>query len=254
MFLSGFHARCGGKSVGLFTSPHLIRINERYIINGQNISDEAFLSAFEKVMEMVRRFVREGGDHPSYFELLFLMGMVIFDEADVEYIVLETGLGGRLDATNVVPHPLACIITSISRDHTEYLGETIPEIAGEKAGIIKPGVPVIYDGHCREASEVIRSRAEELGARATSCFDPMYRRETVSQEGITFTFDCQGAEPVTSGDPVYRGLSDDECKSCLFYDAVSERNTRDFGGRFDPGDCQSPLALPDGNGAAGRYY
>ena len=141
--------RCGGKSVGLFTSPHLIRINARYIINGQNISDEAFLSAFEKVMEMVRRFVREGGDHPSYFELLFLMGMVIFDEADVEYIVLETGLGGRLDATNVVPHPLACIITSISRDHTEYLGETIPEIAGEKAGIIKPGVPVIYDGHCR---------------------------------------------------------------------------------------------------------
>lgn len=189
--------RCGGKSVGLFTSPHLIRINERYIINGQNISDEAFLSAFEKVMEMVRRFVREGGDHPSYFELLFLMGMVIFDEADVEYIVLETGLGGRLDATNVVPHPLACIITSISRDHTEYLGETIPEIAGEKAGIIKPGVPVIYDGHCREASEVIRSRAEELGSPAYELLPSMYRRETVSQEGITFTFDCQGAEPVT---------------------------------------------------------
>lgn len=180
--------RRGGKKTGLFTSPHLIRINERYMIDGEPAGDETFLLAFERVMKTVREFIREGGDHPSYFELLFLMGMVIFEEADVEYIILETGLGGRLDATNVVPRPLACIITSISRDHTEYLGETIPEIASEKAGIIKPGVPAIYDGHRKEASEVIRARAEELGSPAYELLPSMYRRETIGQEGITFSF------------------------------------------------------------------
>lgn len=189
--------RSGQKKTGLFTSPHLIRINERYMINGTQVSDEAFLAAFERVMKTVREFIREGGDHPSYFELLFLMGMVIFEEADVEYIILETGLGGRLDATNVVPRPLACIITSISRDHTEYLGETIPEIASEKAGIIKPGVPVIYDGHTEEASAVIRKTAAARGSQAYGLLPSMYRRENISQEGISFTFASQGEAPVT---------------------------------------------------------
>lgn len=189
--------RRGGKRVGLFTSPHLIRVNERFVIDGQMISDETFLHAFEKVMETVRQLEREGVDHPSYFEFLFLMGLVIFEEADVEYMILETGLGGRLDATNVVPHPLACIITSISRDHTEYLGDTIPEIAGEKAGIIKPGVPVIYDGKNPEAAEVIRKRAEQLGSPSFELVPSMYQRNTVSQTGITFGFTYPGADPVT---------------------------------------------------------
>lgn len=183
--------RKGGKKTGLFTSPHLIRINERYMIGGEPVSDGTFVDAFEKVMGMVRAFVKEGGDHPSYFELLFLMGMVIFEEADVEYIVLETGLGGRLDATNVVPHPLACIITSISRDHTEYLGETIPEIASEKAGIIKPGVPVIYDGHVPEASAVIRRKAEQENSPFCELLPSMYRKEEVSREGIRFSFSSE---------------------------------------------------------------
>ena len=187
--------RRGGKTVGLFTSPHLIRVNERFMINGQEAGDSVFLEAFETVMETVRQVVREGEDHPSYFELLFLMGMVMFEKADVEYVILETGLGGRLDATNVTPHPLACIITSISRDHTEYLGETIPEIAGEKAGIIKPGVPVIYDGHNREAAEVIRQRAAELGSPAYELLPSMYRRETVSQQGISFVFEREKEQP-----------------------------------------------------------
>lgn len=193
--------RRGGKTVGLFTSPHLIRMNERYMIGGEPISDEAFLFAFEKVMKMVRDFAKEGVDHPSYFELLFLMGMVIFDEADVEYIVLETGLGGRLDATNVVPHPLACIITSVSRDHTEYLGETIPEIASEKAGIIKPGVPVIYDGHTPEAARVIRETAREKNSPACELLPSMYRKESVSQAGIRFRFAADQEEPVSLNIP-----------------------------------------------------
>ena len=110
----------GGKKTGLFTSPHLVRINERFQINGEDVSDEQFLDAFLKVEKAAKEYEAEGEGHPSYFETLFLMGMLIFKEAGVEYLVMETGLGGRLDATNVVEKPLACIITSISRDHTEY--------------------------------------------------------------------------------------------------------------------------------------
>lgn len=186
--------RLGGKTVGMFTSPHLIRINERFVINGQTVSDGDFLAAFEKVLAAVRRYASTKEEHPSYFEFLFLMAMLLFEEADVEYVVLETGLGGRLDATNAVPRPLACMITSISRDHTEYLGETIPEIAAEKAGIIKPGVPVIYDGHNREAASVISQRAEEVGSPAYELLPSMVRREAVSQEGIRFLFCPDGQE------------------------------------------------------------
>ena len=108
--------------------------------------------------------MEKGEYHPTYFEFLFLMGMLIFQKEKVDYIVLETGLGGRLDATNSVEEPLACVITSISLDHVEYLGNTIGEIAGEKAGIIKPGVPVIFDGSNPEAAPVIKARAESLGS------------------------------------------------------------------------------------------
>ena len=103
----------GGKKTGLFTSPHLVRINERFQINGEDVSDEQFLDAFLKVEKAAKEYEAEGEGHPSYFETLFLMGMLIFKEAGVEYLVMETGLGGRLDATNVVEKPLACIITSI---------------------------------------------------------------------------------------------------------------------------------------------
>lgn len=178
----------GGYSCGLFTSPHLIKINERYIINQKDVDDELFLEAFEKTKRVVDGFMADGSVHPSYFEMLFLMGMYIFNKKQVEYVILETGLGGRLDATNVVENPLACIITSISRDHTEYLGETIPEIAGEKAGIIKPGVPVIYDGHRKDAAEIIARRAEEKGSPAFELKSSMYTMKTNTREGITFQF------------------------------------------------------------------
>ena len=156
--------REAGYSCGLFTSPHLVVINERFQINEQNIGNEAFLRAFHKVKELADDLVAEGNYHPTYFEMLFLMGMVIFADAGVDYVMLETGLGGRLDATTAVEKPEACVITSISFDHMQYLGNTIAEIAGEKAGIIVPGVPVIYDGNNPEAAEVIRSQAEALGS------------------------------------------------------------------------------------------
>ena len=171
-----------------FTSPHLVVINERFQINEQNIDDASFLRAFEKVKALSEELVAEGNYHPTYFEMLFLMGMVIFQEAGVDYVILETGLGGRMDATTSVENPLACVITSISFDHMQYLGNTIEAIAGEKAGIIVPGVPVIYDGNDERAAGVIRTRAEELGS-------PYYQvtrgeteiiRTTVS--GIDFSF------------------------------------------------------------------
>ena len=156
--------REAGYSCGLFTSPHLVVINERFQINEKNIDNQAFMSAFEKVKALADELVAEGSYHPTYFEMLFLMGMVIFAEAGVDYVMLETGLGGRLDATTAVEEPAACVITSISFDHMQYLGNTIAEIAGEKAGIIVPGVPVIYDGNNPEAAQVIRKQAEAMGS------------------------------------------------------------------------------------------
>ena len=184
----------GGKKTGLFTSPHLVRINERFQINGEDVSDEQFLDAFLKVEKAAKEYEAEGEGHPSYFETLFLMGMLIFKEAGVEYLVMETGLGGRQDATNVVEKPLACIITSISRDHTEYLGDTLEAIAGEKAGIIKAGVPEIYDASQPGPASVIAAKAKEMGSPAWPMEPSFYEMKTQSREGITFTFAYPGGE------------------------------------------------------------
>ena len=133
--------REGGLSCGLFTSPHLVRMNERFRVNGEMMDDESFVRLFGRVKQVTDEFVAEGLEHPSYFEILFAVGMLYFQEQQVEYAVLETGLGGRLDATNTVLHPLACIITSISLDHTEYLGDTVEKIAAEKSRHYQTGGP-----------------------------------------------------------------------------------------------------------------
>lgn len=174
-----------GKRVGLFTSPHLVRINERFQFNNKPISDQEFLSAYEKVEKAVKGMTEEGFSHPTYFELLFALAMVAFRDAKMEYVILETGLGGRLDATNVVEHPIAVVITSISLDHTEILGDTIAEIAWEKAGIIKPGVPVIYDGRNQEAEAVIREQAEKRNAPAYPLYEGMYRILEASEQSMS---------------------------------------------------------------------
>lgn len=179
--------REAGYSCGLFTSPHLVEINERFQINEVNIDNDTFLKAFKKVKELSDMLVSEGSYHPTYFEMLFLMGMVIFAEAGVDYVTLETGLGGRLDATTSVENPIACVITSISFDHMQYLGNTIEEIAREKAGIMVPGVPVIYDGNDERAGNVIREKAKELHCPAyeVRCEDTYIHKNT--QAGIDFS-------------------------------------------------------------------
>ena len=165
--------RHAGKRTGLFISPHLVKINERFQINQEQVSDEVFLEAFCRVKDAMDRMVQDGFYHPTYFEILFAVGMVIFAEEQVEYLVMETGLGGRLDATNTVAHPIATVITSISLEHTEYLGDTIEQIAWEKAGIIKEGVPVIYDGRNRAVEKVILEKAEQMHAPAIPYYEGM---------------------------------------------------------------------------------
>ncbi|MDO4345693.1 MAG: folylpolyglutamate synthase/dihydrofolate synthase family protein [Eubacteriales bacterium] len=176
----------GKKETGLFISPHLVKINERFQINNVPVSDEEFLSAYLEVKKVMEEMIKDGFFHPTYFEILFAICMVIFRERKVEYAVLETGLGGRLDTTNVVEHPMVTVITSISLDHTEILGDTVEKIAWEKAGIIKEGVPVIYDGRNEAAAKVIRERAEKLHAPAKGFTEDMYRICGMTDKSIDF--------------------------------------------------------------------
>lgn len=188
-----------GKQTGLFTSPHLVDINERFQINQENVSNELFLEAFEAVMDMVHTLLKEQPDtfaHPTFFELLFLMGIYIFDKANMEYVVLETGLGGRFDATNVIEHPLISVITSISLEHTEYLGDTCAKIAGEKAGIIKEGCPVVYDGTGEDVSEVIEAYAAQMHSKAYAIRPEMYKILMNTHKTIDFSMDTGYYEPM----------------------------------------------------------
>jgi len=178
---------CAGKRTGLFTSPHLVKINERFQINQKQVSDELFMEAFEKVMSVVEEAKKDGVFHPTYFEMLFLIGMVIFEKEQVEYLVMETGLGGRLDATNSIDNQKISIITSIGLDHVEYLGDTHAAIAGEKAGIIKPGIPVVFDAEREDVTEVILNRAESLKSRAYPVRSGMYKINSATHKNIDFS-------------------------------------------------------------------
>ena len=176
-----------GKRTGFFTSPHLVSVNERIRVDNIQIDNETFLKVFRKVLKIVRQMVEDGIEHPSYFEFLFGMGMTAFAETDVEYIILETGLGGRLDATNAIDNPALAIITSISLDHTAILGDTIEKIASEKAGIIKPGVPVFFDGSSKKAAEVIKAKASELGVSCREVTKNAYEIQEVHRKYIAFS-------------------------------------------------------------------
>ena len=156
--------RHAGKKTGLFTSPHLVSMRERFRIDGQVISEEIFADSFAAVRAADEALFAKTQTHLSYFEFLYLMACVCFSEAAVDIAVIETGLGGRLDATNTLRHPLLSIITSVSYDHMEYLGEDLASIAGEKAGIIKAACPVVAIGKRKVVADVIAARAEAMGS------------------------------------------------------------------------------------------
>ena len=164
--------RADGKRTGLFTSPHLVRLEERFSLDGKPCSPQEFVWAANQVAQVVTHMITEGLPHPTFFEYIFAVGMVIFAHNQIEYAVVETGLGGRLDATNIIKCPILTVITSISLEHTEILGDTIDKIAAEKAGIIKKGVPVVYDASEPEAEKVILERASSLDCQVFPvCFN-----------------------------------------------------------------------------------
>jgi dihydrofolate synthase / folylpolyglutamate synthase len=151
--------RAQGYRTGLFTSPHLITYRERIRVNGEMISPEAVAEG----LDMVRRLVSEWEPHPTFFEITTALALWHFKRTACEIVVLETGMGGRLDATNAV-HPVLSIITPVDYDHQKWLGNSLSEIAGEKAGIIKPNTPVIAALQQAEAAAVISARAAECSA------------------------------------------------------------------------------------------
>lgn len=179
-----------GKDVAVFTSPHLVDIRERFVINGEIISKEAFLKAFLEVYEKLDWESLESGEgyHPTFFEYLFFIGLLVFQEAKPDYCILETGLGGRLDATNAVETKLLSVITGISLDHVEYLGNTIEAIAGEKAGIIKTGVPVVFADTQKEATAVFLETADTLSSEVFSVSKDDYAFLNFKNKTIDFSY------------------------------------------------------------------
>lgn len=152
--------RESGYRVGLFTSPYILEFNERIRLDGKNIPDCDLVRIVSRVKEIVERMEEK----PTEFELITAIGLEYFREQRCDYVILECGMGGRLDSTNIISTPILSVITGIALDHTAFLGDTVEKIAYEKAGIIKSGTPVLFCGDSDAASDIIESVANERGA------------------------------------------------------------------------------------------
>jgi dihydrofolate synthase/folylpolyglutamate synthase len=169
--------RAQGYRTGLFISPHLVTFRERIRVNGEMISEHAVVDG----LRMIRDFIADWDPHPTFFEVTTALALKHFCDAKIEIVILETGLGGRLDATNAVQSDVS-VITPIALDHEQWLGHTLAEIASEKAGIIKSGVPVVSAPQQNEAAEVIRARAAECGS-SMQFVTETYKRSPVALRG-----------------------------------------------------------------------
>lgn len=177
-----------GYRTGMFISPHLTTIRERFLIDGNAILEEAFVEAFNWLSGRITAYCGVRPAYcPTYFERLFFMGIYVFAGAGVDVTILETGLGGRLDTTNVIKSPAATIITEIGLDHMDYLGNTVEAIAFEKAGIIKPGVPVIFSDRKRAASRVICQKAQKSGCKWHAVSENDYKINEIQKKFIDFS-------------------------------------------------------------------
>jgi len=156
--------RAAGYRVARYTSPHLVAINERFFIGGEPVTDDVLAAAADDVLPVIARMERDQGLEVTFFEALTAVAFVLFARARPDVTVLETGLGGRLDATNIITSPLVSVITRIGLDHCDWLGTTHAAIATEKAGIIKPGCPVVCGAMPSEALDAIRCVAAEKGS------------------------------------------------------------------------------------------
>lgn len=179
--------RQAGHRTGLFISPHLVQPTERIQIDGEPITEQEFASAFDAVHQAAERLVAHGetDQHATYFECVTAMAMLVFAQRGVEWAVLETGLGGRLDATNVVTPELS-VITPIDFDHEKFLGTTLAQIAGEKAGILKPQRPAVWAVQHAEAERVLAGRAEELHCPVSKAAEWTVKDLEVNADGSLF--------------------------------------------------------------------
>lgn len=181
--------QAAGYHCGLFTSPFLEVFNERIEFDGAYISDGDLQNCSDRVLAKTEEMIAEGCESPTEFEVITAIAFLYFQEKHTDYVVLEVGLGGTGDSTNVVKSPLASVIASISLDHTDRLGETISEIAAEKAGIIKAGCPVITSTAQEEAMEVFRKKCAELDAPLYDSLEPRCVILEEGLEGTRFTVD-----------------------------------------------------------------
>ncbi len=205
-----------GYRTGLYTSPHLVSFCERFQINGQPIAESDIVRLVERIKPLLETVAAHPEFHaPTFFEAVTAMALQHFHEQKIDVVVWETGLGGRLDATNIVT-PLVSVITNIAFDHTQYLGETLPEIAAEKCGIIKTGVPVVTAAVSEEVLRVIQATATAQGCplivigqhvRATR----LNEDEQVQRVGLTGTRQDYG--PVTI--PLLGGHQTNNCATAI---------------------------------------
>ncbi len=178
--------RSAGYKTGLFTSPYIVEFNERMRVNGENISNEELA----EITEYVKPIADAMTDKPTEFELITAIAFEYFKRNQCDVVVLEAGMGGRLDSTNIITTPIISVITGISLDHTACLGDTVAKIAKEKAGIIKPGVPVIFGGEDIEAEGVIKAVAKENNS---SFCKPDYKKLSVRSASLDKTVFDYGA-------------------------------------------------------------
>lgn len=176
--------RHSGYRTGLFTSPYIEQFEERIQINGTLISEEELA----EIVTEIAPLCREMKDPPTEFEILTAIGYTYFHKKEVDLAVVECGMGGRLDSTNVIDNPLLSVITGISLDHTAFLGDTVEAIAAEKAGIIKPSRPVLYGGRDESARRVIAARADKLGAAFAVKDYEAIQSTKVTLDGTTFDY------------------------------------------------------------------
>ena len=183
--------RTNGYKVGLFSSPHLVELGERIRINGENISEQEIESWVEKLRPVAQRMEKEGGEeHPTFFEFMTAIAFLNFQKNKVDLAIIETGLGGRLDSTNVVT-PKLSIITTISKDHCAILGNTLEAIAREKAGIIKNKVPVLIGSLPNSATRVIENIAK--GKNADLCQIDRIKDKSFPSTNLTGSYQRQNA-------------------------------------------------------------
>lgn len=177
--------RSAGYKTGLFTSPYIRSFNERMRINGENISD----GDLAKITGYIRPIAETMKEKPTEFELITAIAMEYFKRNECDVVVLEAGMGGRLDSTNVIEKPLLSIITGISLDHTAFLGDTIAEIAAEKAGIIKRKCPILFGGESKEADGVISKQAEKMSAPYSRVDYSTLKIKSYGLDGTEFSFE-----------------------------------------------------------------